>query len=119
MITFFQGRKKFVLTQARLSEGEFKGLASPRLWFHQGAAFNSEIKWAVTGKDLRKAFQRTEEEGNVFVVFERTRRYRHKPKNSRITRMGGFTACAKDRRIGCTNFSPRNWKLILKTLGVK
>ena len=119
MITLKQDGKTFLLTRVRLSEGQFTGFST----------FKREIKWAVkwavTGKALREAVAKpvrqldTLPPGYVRITLERTLQNKTVPRNARTVKVKGFSACAAERRIGCTEFSARNWKLILKTLGVK
>lgn len=114
MITFNQDRKKFFLTSVRLSEGRFTPM--------YGNA-KREVRWAVTAKALREAFAKPIHADSVrnyaLITFERTRQNSSVPRQAKTVKVNGFSMCAAERRIGCTNFSPRNWKLILKTLGVK
>ena len=111
MITLKQDGKTFLLTRLRLSEGQFNA----DVWQLQ------ESKWAVTGKALREAFAKPVDpaRGYVPVTLERVRQNKTVPRNARTITVRGFSACAAERRIGCTEFSAKNWKLILKTLGVK
>ena len=110
MITLKQDGKTFLLTRVRLSEGQF----APMYCSLQ------EAKWAVTGKALREAFAKPVDpvRGYVKVTLEWVRQNKTVPRNARTAKVR-FSACAAERRIGCTEFSARNWKLILKTLGVK
>ena len=116
MITLKQDGKTFLLTRLRLSEGQFTPMYG---------SFKQEIKWAVTGKALREAVAKpvrqldTLPPGYVRITLERTLQNKTVPRNARTVKVKGFSACAAERRIGCTEFSARNWKLILKTLGVK
>ena len=119
MITLKQDGKTFLLTRVRLSEGQFTGFST----------FKREIKWAVkwavTGKALREAVAKpvrqldTLPPGYVRITLERTLQNKTVPRNARTVKVKGFSACAAERCIGCTKFSAKNWKLILKTLGVK
>ena len=112
MITLKQDGKTFLLTRLRLSEGQFTPMYG---------SFKQEIKWAVTGKALRKALAKPVDAVRDYglITFERTRQNRSVPRNARTAKVRGFVVCAAERRIGCTEFSARNWKLIKKTLGVK
>ena len=111
MITLEQDGKTFLLTRVRLSEGQFAPMYG---------GFKHEVKWAVTGKALREAFAKPVDPvlGYVKVTLERVRQNKTVPRNARTAKRI-FSACAAERRIGCTEFSAKNWKLILKTLGVK
>ena len=111
MITLEQDGKTFLLTRVRLSEGQFAPMCG---------SFKREVKWAVTGKALREAFAKPVDPvlGYVKVTLERVLQNKTVPRNARTAKVR-FSASAAERRIGCTKFSAKNWKLIKKTLGVK
>ena len=114
MITIVQNGKTFSLTRVQLAESQF----AP-------STFTQEVKWAVTGKALREAVAKpvrqlgTLPPGYMLVTLKRTRQNKTVPRNARTKKVRGFSLCARERRIGCAEFSARNWRLIMKTLGVK